>query len=105
MNAQDATLWALHIPGPDDVIPMPSHRFARAKAAELNAVFDLLYMMGGGRGSPYAPALRADVIVWDGSAADHQAAMAECAADAEADWYSPPAGYTEGPGRAEAAGP
>lgn len=69
MNIDD-TLWCLHVSGPDDVIPEPTHdaavrfaqkfnRWANQKAAEWN------------ENDPPLDLMRAKVIPWPYSAEDH----------------------------------
>jgi hypothetical protein len=71
----DTTLWAMHVLGPDDIVAMPDRATAEAKAAEVNAIAEML------RRRPTAwdldPHLSAAVIEWTGTAAEHAADLAE----------------------------
>ncbi|MET0416076.1 MAG: hypothetical protein ABW022_08650 [Actinoplanes sp.] len=80
-------LWALHIEGPDDLIPMPSKVVADEKAADLNRVFRLLSTIG--TPNPAAePAMLAEVIPWTGTADEHAETMAEIIRQGDGpEWY------------------
>lgn len=67
-------LWAIHVEGPDDIVAMPDRATAEAKAAEVNAIAEML------RNRPTAseldPHLSAAVIEWPGTAVEHTADLA-----------------------------
>ena len=42
IKEKTATLWAMHVAGPDDVVPMPDRATADARAAEVNALAEWL---------------------------------------------------------------
>jgi hypothetical protein len=66
-------LWALHVEGPDSVIPMASKEEAEAKAKELNDGYEEYAKTA----SPNAPRWHGVVIPWPHSAEDHAEALAE----------------------------
>ncbi len=62
-------LWAVHVAGPDDLLPM----FGRAAADELAAKINAIAAQIASRpdAHPLDPILRASVVAWDGSAEQH----------------------------------
>jgi hypothetical protein len=69
------TLWAMHVLGPDDIVAMPDQATAEAKAAEVNAIAEMLRQRP--TASDLDPHLSAAVIEWTGTAAEHAADLAE----------------------------
>lgn len=73
-KAETATLWAMHVAGPDDVVPMPDRATADTRAAEVNALAE--WLRSRPTASPDDPHLSASVIEWDGTAAAHAKILA-----------------------------
>lgn len=68
-------LWALHVAGPDDVVPMPDRATAQARADEVNAIAAAYRARPDA--SPDDPPVSASVVPWDGTPEDHAESVAE----------------------------
>jgi len=71
--APQPSLWAIHVPGPDDYYPAPSEDAAKHMAAKHNAAMTEYYKANpdtSGHRPPIECAL-ATAAMWPGSAADH----------------------------------
>ncbi len=69
-----ATLWCIHVQGPDSLIAQPDRETADKRAAEWQAGFDALMARDP---SPNDPVLKAAVIEWPGAADSHAEDLAE----------------------------
>ena len=76
-------LWAVHVAGPDDVLAMASREAAETFAAGVNEVARRLSARPDAD-PDLDPHLSARVVEWDGTAADHAAALAGL--DSEGYW-------------------
>ena len=74
-------LWAVHVKGPDDILPMPDRATAHKKAAELNEL--LASLRNRADVSPHDPRMAAEVVPWDGDAEDHAVYLAQLIAEGE----------------------
>lgn len=71
------TLWALHVPGPDDLLAAPSREEAVRVAAIFNPTMESFQAKTWSRYSPPAGASLAHVVPWPGTADEHAAALAD----------------------------
>lgn len=67
-------LWAVHVKGPDNVLPTTSKADAIFRSGKLNQEFEKIIES---LDSEYAPTLEADVIEWTGTPERHAELLAE----------------------------
>lgn len=69
------TLYAVHVEGPDDVIAATDRAEAEVRAAEINGIAEEIASRSDA--SSADPVIRAVVVEWPYSLAEHAAAIAE----------------------------
>lgn len=67
-----AELWAVHVQGPDDVLPMRTREAADKHAAELNESW-ATYCAANPDTTGFRPDVHTEVVPWDGTAELHAA--------------------------------
>lgn len=75
----EETLWAVHVLGPDDLVPVKDRAEGDRLAAEINDM--ARQWRERPDASPLDPRISAELVPWDGSAEQHAASLAELAAD------------------------
>lgn len=79
----NATLWMLHIQGPDDVVAAPSKAQAEKVAAAFNAYWSewlgkkRAASVAEGRNPDHWPTINAVVVEWDSTAKAHAKSLAQ----------------------------
>lgn len=77
-NDTENQLWCMHVPGPDDLWPMPSKEAAELAAAKHNKWVVSYYERNKHMGHlPTLENMKARVIVWPYSAEEHAEELAK----------------------------